>query len=100
LAKQPLRQRVDVVLVAVFADAKRDDMDDHRLLIELIDNAIALPNRADGVITGEFVSERLTASLRFLPEIVNARSNHPLHPRVSDRAKMCPRFGGKDDLPR
>lgn len=100
MPEKPLRQRIHVMLIALLADIERSDMNDHRLLVELIDNAIELPNCTDGIITGEFVNKWFAALLRFLPEIVYARSDCFTYPHVSNRAKMCPRFGCKDDLPR
>lgn len=99
MTEKPLRQRIDIMLVALFANTDSGDMDNHRLMMELIDNTIALPSCTNGVITSEFLEERLPALLRLMREIINAPNNRFTHPHVGDRAKLCPRYRGKYDLP-
>ena len=50
LTKKTLCQRVDIVLVALFADSDRNDGDQDDIILDLEENPIPLPNRAYAVI--------------------------------------------------
>src|SRR4051812_6118373 len=71
LAEEALRECVDVVLVALFADAKRNDMDNNRVTVELVNDAVALAGCSDRIVIGKRTHERFPPLLGRLLQFVN-----------------------------
>lgn len=89
---------VDIMPVALLAQADRDDDDQHPVPIHTIDDAVPLADGANTSITNEFTPERLTLLLRVMRQSINSLADVLPDSTVSNPLESRERFWSEGEM--